>query len=391
MITIDKPYIEKMEEKTRCYCDIYFDNEKKNVWFEVDNKYGDYLVTERSDAYVIGLLNLAMRLGQDIKCLVPMSDELHYNITTKLIPSLAKYGRSLKRIKVECELAPALCGKGYIGTGLSCGIDSFDAIKNHYGTEYSNLNLTHLCINNVGAFNECYKEYGIDKVREIRYKEAATVANELNLPLISTDSNFYEAIPQNHYLSNTYSCCFAIYMLKKFWSKYYLASVGLDYSDFTIIDNDLEDSAHYDLLTLQCFSTSGIIIYSESGEKTRIEKTMNISDFAPANKHLHVCVNKPYNCNVCTKCRRTLVSLDAIGKLDNFQEVFDIRYYKENINDYYKWLVRQHLNHDLMNEPVYQKLLTRGSFRQIANREKLLFPLKKIAYKLLGIMKRQNK
>ena len=80
-----------------------------------------------------------------------------------------------------------------------------------------------------------------------------------------------------------------------------MASVGLDYSDFTIIDNDLEDSAHYDLLTLQCFSTSEIIIYSESGEKTRIEKTMNISDFAPANKHLHVCVNKPYNCNVCTK------------------------------------------------------------------------------------------
>ena len=89
--------------------------------------------------------------------------------------------------------------------------------------------------------------------------------------------------------------------------------------------------------------------------------------------------------------RRTLVSLDAIGKLDNFQEVFDIRYYKDNINDYYKWLVRQHLNHDLMNEPVYQKLLTRSSFRQIANREKLLFPLKKVAYKLLGIMKRQNK
>ena len=75
----------------------------------------------------------------------------------------------------------------------------------------------------------------------------------------------------------------------------------------------------------------------------------------------------------------------------NFQEVFDIRYYKDNINDYYKWLVRQHLNHDLMNEPVYQKLLTRSSFRQIANREKLLFPVKKVAYKLLGIMKRQNK
>ena len=33
---------------------------------------------------------------------------------------------------------------------------------------------------------------------------------------------------------------------------------------------------------------------------------------------------------------------------------------------------------DLMNEPVYQKMLSRSSFRQIAKREKVLFPLKKV-------------
>ena len=363
MIKILKPYIKNCNDKTRIYCNINVNNENKVVWFEVENKYSKYLVDDRIDAYVIGLLNYAMRINENIESDVPITEDLLYNIETTLIPSLSKYGKSLHSIKIVAPtIAPIKEGEA-VGTGCSCGIDSFDAIKNHLNSKYKGMNITHLCLNNVGAFNECYKEYGIEKVKTERYKITEEVAKELKIPLIKTDSNFGDEFPMNHYLTNTYSGCFAIYMLQKFWKKYYLASAGLDYSKFTIIDNDIEDSAHYDLLTLQCFSHEGIRIYSESGEKNRIEKTLNIADFKLAQKYLHVCISKPYNCGICTKCRRTLVSLDAINKLNEFKNVFDINYYNNNKVEYYDWLFNEHVNKNEMNEPSYQILSKRKDFK----------------------------
>lgn len=381
MIKITQPWIEHKNGKSRCYCDIFIEKNKKTIWFEVEEEYGDYLCTERADAYVIGMLNWAMRENKNIKSEIPVTEELLYSINTILIPSLAKYSKNLNHILVEAPVAPPLTEGKAVGTGCSCGIDSFDAIYNHMNSYYKGMDLTHLCINNVGAFNECYSEYGEEKVKEERYIIADNVSNELGLKLIKTDSNFGEEIKQNHYLTNTYSGVFAIYMLQKFWKVYYLASAGLDYSEFTIINNDSEDSAHYDLLSLQCFSHAGLKIFSEGGEKTRLEKTKNIADFKIAKKYLHVCTSKSTNCGLCSKCRRTLVTLDLLNKLEDFYQVFDIEYYKKNKKLYYKWLCSQYINNDTMNKPVYQEMMKRKEFRKIvfthSIKSKLKFCLKK--------------
>lgn len=379
MIIIGKPYISNNGDKSRCVCNISVDGENRGVWFEVESKYQKYLVTERADAYVIGLLHWCMLNRHDVKCQTPITDELLYNITTILIPSLARYARNLYAIKIDAEVAPALTGTE-IGTGCSCGIDSFDAIYKHYRTNYPNMDLTYLCINNVGAFNECYDDYGREKVKEECYQKVDSVAKDLGLPIIKTDSNFAEVFPQVHEYSHTYSSSFAIYMLQKLWKIYYYASSGIDYSKFSL---SAMDPAHYELLSLQCFSTSGIRIYSEGGEKERLDKTKDIVDFKPAQKYLHVCLAKPYNCGVCSKCRRTLVTLDLLDKLDNFKNVFDIEYYKRNKDDYYKWLASQHSMGDEMNEPVYQGLLERAEFRRFANLEKIKKTLRKIKRKLI--------
>ena len=264
MIVINKPYISNNGSKCRCVCDISVDEEIRSVWFEVDEKYQDKLVTERADAYVIGLLHWCMLNKHDIKCEIPVTEELLYNIKTILIPSLAKYAKNLNQINIIAEVAPVLGSGTEVGTGCSCGIDSFDAIYKHYKTNYPDLDVTYLCINNVGAFNECYEEYGKEKVKEERYHKVDEVAGELGLPIIKTDSNFAEAFPQVHLYTHTYSSAFAIYMLQKLWKVYYYASSGMDYSTFSL--SDLE-CAHYELLSLQCFSTSGIRIYSETGAK----------------------------------------------------------------------------------------------------------------------------
>lgn len=366
MIKITKPYIEIVNDKSKIFCNIYINDKHHLIWFEVEKKYNQYLCTERADAYVIGLLNYAMRNKHDIYCEVPVSEELLYSIETDLIPSLVKHGKAMNEIKILAEVAPTLQSGNAVGTGISCGIDSFSAIFNHINTKYQEHDLTHVCINNVGAFNECYDDYGSDKVKDERYDVAEKVAIELGLELVKTDSNFAREIYQNHLLTHTYSSVFAIYMLQKLWKIYYYGSSGYDYSIFTLKDNDVLSADHYELLSLQCFSTSALRIYSEGGASTRLEKTQKIIDKPLVHKYLHVCTTKPYNCGICGKCRRTLVTLDLYDVLESYRAVFDIDYYYKHKKEYYSWLCFTHFNHDAMNEPVYQSFLQRENFRFFA-------------------------
>lgn len=365
MIKIGKIWLEDIGDKTRANCKININNEEKVIWFEVDKKYGGYLCIERSDAYVIGLLNYALRNNEDIECETPVTEELLYNINTILIPSLVNYADSFKLIEVKAKTSPALEEGNAIGTGCSCGVDSFSTIYRHLNSKYNGLDITHLCLNNVGAFNDCYQDYGQEKVKEERYKITDNVAKELNLELIKTDSNFSTIILQDHLQTHTYSSIFAVYMLQKFWKKYYYASSGHDFDKFSLKNNDNNSSAMYELLSLQCFSTEHLRIYSDCGEMTRIEKLKSIVDFTVAQKYLHVCLRQPTNCTkYCSKCMRTLVGLDAFDKLDNFSEVFDIEYYKNNKNKYYKWLYGEHLKKDDLNESAYELLKNRKEFKK---------------------------
>lgn len=383
MIHIKPPYLTHENQLTRCYCDIFVEDEKRTIWFEVDKKYEQYLCTERSDAYVIGLLNWCLRENHDIKCDVPITEELLFNITNLLIPALVKYSSgNIHNIKIIAPTAPTLqCGTA-VGTGCSCGIDSFTAIYNHFHTDFPEHDITHLCINNVGAFNECYSEYGEENVKRERYQKTRELMLEFNneLEYIESDSNFLTEFYQNHLLTHTYSSVFAIYMLQKLWKYYYYASAGEGYEAFSLIEHDKKSAANYELLSLQCFSTSGLRIYSESAELNRLDKTKKIVDIPVVGKHLHVCVCKPYNCGVCSKCRRTLLTLDLLNKLDLFAGSFDIEYYKTHRNEYLEWLYKMHLQQDEMNEPVYQEFLKHEDFKelvkQLTRRNKKIFLLR---------------
>lgn len=64
-----------------------------------------------------------------------------------------------------------------------------------------------------------------------------------------------------------------------------------------------------------------------------MDKVEKISSFAPCYDYLQVCLTQSDNCGLCTKCKRTLMELDALGDrvLDRFGNSFDIqRYRREN-------------------------------------------------------------
>lgn len=86
------------------------------------------------------------------------------------------------------------------------------------------------------------------------------------------------------------------------------------------------------------FYTSSIKIISEGGTVTRLEKTKVVSNYEPSFKYLNVCTQTIENCCRCEKCIRTMLGLDAIGKLDDYRLVFDVEYYKNNKQEYLETL-----------------------------------------------------
>lgn len=386
MLTIKQPYI----KENRLYFEVIEKDEKKNVWFEVPQEYAKYLCDERCDAILIGLLNYAMRKNLNIKCEGAVTEELLYNINTYLIPAISRSDKNLNPIKIDAKIAPAIENAGGVGTGLSCGIDSFHAILSNLDSPYKSLNLTHLCINNVGAFNDCYKFADVDDVIKERYKQSKIVADKFNLPLIMTNSNFATEFVQNHLLTNTYSSMFAVFCMQKLWKTYYYASVGKSFEGFKLKNNSIEDSANYDLLTLNCFSHKNLRLYSEGGAINRLEKTQEIVDNEIVQNHLYVCIKDINNCGVCHKCKRTLLSLDVLNKLDEFKNVFNVEYYKKHKLKYYAYLYNEHLKKNKMIEPIYNKLSNKVPFL-LKSILFIFFVLKTITKPIFKIFKKKKK
>lgn len=354
-IVIGQPRVIVSDSKHRLIADITFGGKVQQVWFEVDEEYGKYLCYERCDAYLIGLLNYAMRNHYDIECEGPVTAQLLYQIETYLIPSLSRHSKVLYATKIIAQVANELIDNvGAVGTGISCGVDSMHVLCNYTNPKYSALKLTHLVLNNVGAYWRGEGDY--------QYAWQVAHAKEFCIKygykFIVTNSNFAEKIKQPHLKTHTYSSCFAIYALQKLWGVYFYASSGYDFAAFSLRNSESASADHYELLSLDVFSTKHLKIYSEGGAVERFDKMRRIIDYEPSYNYLHVCVlDEGPNCGHCGKCLRTLTALDALGALDKYKNVFNIDRYRASRRDSLKWLYRQaHFGGDSMAKPAYEIL-----------------------------------
>ena len=362
MIKLSRPYINYSNCKARLVCDIEYESlnhrgvgcEKVSIIVEVDKEYEKYLCYERSDAFLIAILPLAMRINQDIVCCAPVTEQLLHNITMVLVPQLAKYDPMLNNIKITASTDSALMGGDGVGTGLSCGVDSFHTILSYINTPFKDFKLTHLCNFDVGSY-DAYQDRNETKARS-RGQEKA-VSDSLGLPIIFLDSNIMPIMRNfvgRHKFIHTYYSIFAVFALRKLWKIYYYAST-YDLSHFSIIEASQKDSSYYDLLSSYCFTVPDLRIYIGGINEFREEKLLMISDSDIVKKYLHVCVRTaPKNCNICFKCRRTLLMLDMLGKLEEFRDVFDIDYYNSNrVSFYFRHLIMQSENNFLKSVYAY--------------------------------------
>lgn len=329
------------------YPPLEWKQENFGCWFAVDMEYAQYLHTETVDAFVAAMLWYAITTGSDLVCEAPISEQMLFSIENLLIPALCTENNGYRRISITGPTAKVTCKSANgVGTGMSCGIDSFYTLWKYADIEPKERRLTHLTYFNMGAIfhpdsskkthysvAEFYKK--TDEMSVEKIDNAKKVADRVGLPLVAVSSNLDSDIYRGAYgYTAVYRNCACVLALQKLFNTYYCSSAGWpDYFDLTLS----EGSEHYEALLCQCLSTESCS-FVLSDYVTRIEKTKAIADYSPAWEYLDVCFNF-HNCGHCAKCYRTLLTLDILGAIDSFKPVFDVDNYKSNRAKAYGWLL----------------------------------------------------
>lgn len=333
MIKIGKPYITKDNEKATLNCFVKIDDKEDNIWFKVDLKFSDYLCHERADAYLIAVLDYAMRHGHDINVDAPVTESLLYNIETILLPALKENNPNIHipHISAPTDNSQLPCA-GAVATGISCGVDSLHTLAEQELYPFEGFKITHLTFNNVGSHGEGERA---KRLFEQRITRSRRFSEEYGYTFVTGDSNLMDVIIQSHFKTHTYSSMFAVYCLQKLYSTYFYSSAGYKFNELDLdIENPHNCSGTYELLLLSVLSTPQLRIYSSGMGKSRFDKISEVIHYEPSYKYLNVCIMEDENCGHCEKCVRTMLGLDAARALDKYSLVFDTQYYKTHRKEY---------------------------------------------------------
>lgn len=327
MLKIGKTYLERADENTRLCSDVRINDRGTTLWFSADSAHEELLALGRSDAFVMTLLVAAMRGGHEIVCEDPMSERLHYQLRTELIPALAFAGELYRAVKITAPLtAEKIPNEGAVGTGFSGGADSLYTIMQH-GSR-SELPLTHIAVFNNGHMGGGYLR-GKNAFR-ITCEYARRFAEEQGLSTIALDSNLNDELGERFldvYSFRNYACALA---LGRLFSVYLLSS-GHDAANFEL---DLRNIATFDMLSARCASTESLTFYHSGEEVKRVDKLVALSDWEPSWSWLHPCISTPVdepNCGHCKKCTRDMTVFYALGRLDRYKEMYDTKDYLRNL------------------------------------------------------------
>ena len=318
--------------------------EEKTMWIAMKDENADMLTDDVYDAFVLIPLYLGMHYKQDVHIKGEISPLFYHNIKHYLMKIFDNFSDYTKMINFTVD-GLKVAKKGpvdLIGTGISCGIDSFTSIYDNFiETTDENFKINSLFLLNSGT----HGNYEDEKTRKLWLDRAnlnKRAADELGLPMYLVDSNLHAF---THKLSEIKIGFLAIYsciLSMQRYLKRYIISSALSYDEimnFSNLMRDVSIEEYSESYMVPLISTERIKLIIDGCQYTRAEKTEKISEWNIAKKYLNVCVHPlegGTNCSACGKCMRTMFTLDAMGKLNNFKDVFNIETYKKN-NKYHKY------------------------------------------------------
>ena len=319
--------------------DVHRRNETKtNLWFGVPQEFGNML-SPLADAALVALLLPSMERSEDIEVQGIVSEELLYNLAGPVQSLLQAAYPNLRRVAIRSEEQQSMRERATgVATGFSGGVDSLALIWRHYLSDDipDQERLTHLLFNNVGSHVHGGKPGG-DEVFKSRFDRLTPAAKQFGLPLIPVHSNLathqVHSFVRTHTLLNSSVALVLQSGIRKFLS-------ASDFSWKSIGVGSGHQIALMAPIILPLISTRYIDLRSSGSEYTRFEKTDLISLMPSACNFLDVCVRHDGggNCSCCGKCMRTQLTLELLGKLHNFEGVFDLEVYHAERSRYLRSL-----------------------------------------------------
>lgn len=336
---INQPYIEKIDGGRVRLCSRIEGSVNDVLYYEVDEKYAQYLCDDRADAFLVGLLHSAMFNGEDIICNCGVSERLLFQLNTYYIGTVSDNMPDMANIRIQAEPLAELEGGNAVGTGNSGGVDSLYTMLKYSKENMGNYGLTHVIFNNISSNDD-----NEERIRALFHRdvaEKAVVAEKLGYEFVWMYTNLYTFYKKvdlfNHYFTLQYTS--AAYALKKLFKVFYFSST-FQVNMFCIDYKKIVSGARFDIFSLDCVSSEKLKFYSAGMEVDRMGKMEYIADHPITQNHLQVCaieqsrggvtIGDKLNCGYCHKCSRTIAVFYAWGMLDKYEGIYDLTQFHAN-------------------------------------------------------------
>lgn len=343
MIEISDIYTENDGDIIYIKADCILNGKEETIWYSTSIENEKYISLSNADAFILILFIYAVFNNYKLSSEVAISSRLKYGLLEILLPAYQMMGYDSKKedfnfpLEDDSKFEEAKA----VGTAMSFGVDSFYTYLNSLS---SDLPVDTLTLFNAGA----YGQEGGDKARKLFnvFKlKVNQLSEEFNLNFFWVNTNINELLPLKFVQTHTFRNLSCVLLFQKYFKAYYYAS-GIDLSFFKL--NHL-DPAYFDLLNSKAIASNSLEFIISGLFERRLDKTIFISDQDKTYKRLNVCLVTPdnylqevdsvsqkiINCSKCFKCIRTMVTLDVLGKLEEYKEVFDLNLYYQNKNIYW--------------------------------------------------------
>lgn len=312
-----------------------------------------------------------------------MSEKLYYNLNDSVLYAINKAfeKRNLEKKNisgsgrhksviickklVNCDFRPS-----GVGTGCSLGVDSFTVLAHHFFNEDipHSYKISHLTLFNAGAFGSI--EEGASKSFYKELERTKKFSEAIGLPLVWVDSNIRSFYPEHSFdWNHTYLNMSIVLSMQKLWKKYlYASSFAVDSLEFNFAINSL-----YEPFLLPHISTENTELIQASMDMRRSDKVAYIANNEIVRKNLYVCLkeqqsnskwfkgkipqNDFLNCGHCKKCLRTMLQLDILGQLKQFEGIFDTSEWPKLKKKYITLVLTKRKENDICLD-LYQSMLS---------------------------------
>jgi hypothetical protein len=345
-------------ETARIAADLVGPDQVQTLWFECDATYAQDLSSRTCDTFLVASLLPAMRLGLNISVEGAVSSKLFYNLTNyymEVLPQLVPGLRRKSQLRSD-ELIRTNWGGELVYTGFSAGVDSFCTFITHSDDLIPReFKVSRFFFNNVGSHGQHRDDR---KVFRERLKRVTELGAEMDIPVVAVDSNLNSILKMDFQLTHTIRNISVALLFQNSCGKF-LYSSAVHYKDVYV--GPTYDIGHADPITLPLLSTETTECISASSQYKRHRRTEIVSSYHPTYRSLDVCIAPrraaKINCSKCWKCMRTQLSLDVIGALRKYDQVFEHSTYLR-FRSLYIAIVRR--SKDPLLREIREAIVTKG-------------------------------